>query len=69
MLIVVNKKTVKLCITFLLVILALIFGFIIFNPNDDSEVFNNYEYTVDKPIDRGDKDSNYIALALNPEIY
>lgn len=65
MLIVVKKKTVKLCITFLLVILALIIGFIIFNPNDDSEVFNNYEYTAHKPIDRGNKDSNYIAFTCN----
>lgn len=65
MLIIVNKKIVRLIIVLLLILLVSIIGFMVFKPQDDTKVFNDYEYTADKPLDRGKEDSNYIAFTCN----
>lgn len=64
MVIIMNKKVVKIVVAIILTLLVATVGFFTLR-NRNSEVFNSNEYMVAKPIDRGSETSKYIAFACN----
>lgn len=64
MVIIINKKLTKVIIAFILITLIGTIGFVILR-RGNTEVFNDYNYMVEKPIDRGGENSKYIAFTCN----
>lgn len=64
MVIIINKRLMKLVTAIILVTLIFTMGLILLR-GKSTAVFNEQKDTLAKPIDRGNEDSNYIAFACN----
>lgn len=64
MIVIINKRFLKLLIILLLVFLLVTVGIILFKPTN-TEVWNENDYALAKPIDKGQENSKYIAFACN----
>ncbi|SDK47319.1 polysaccharide deacetylase family protein [Natronincola ferrireducens] len=64
MIIILNKKFIGLVIVVAIMIIIVTSGVIMYNKNDEATITSNYNL-VNKPIERGNENSNHIAFACN----